>query len=214
MHCTNIFNEKHYWPDLHLMTPLDFTGPLDRPLRRELEKVFLTPGASCDQIDPHILWIFILQAQRKTHTPTCKVSKGMKWAPFLSLAKRNLRDLKPSGVVCGRTAKLHRRLFPLSCLLMAPLVILDHWRFSLFEWITRFVVVEKMWKSCACGRQRPLQTIIWSPAVQESGWILNKFWFWNLTHADPEEPLPPHQKPLFSFSFMSCSSVKHLIGPL
>ena len=96
------------------------------------------------------------------------------------MAKRDLRDLKPSGVVCGRTAKLHRRLFPLSCLLMAPLVILDHWRFSLFEWITRFVVVEKMWKSCACGRQRPLQTIIWSPAVQESGWILNKFWFWNL----------------------------------
>ena len=152
MHCTNIFNEKHYWPDLHLMTPLDFTGPLDRPLRRELEKVFLTPGASCDQIDPHVLWIFILQAQRKTHTPKCKVSKGMKWVPFLVPGQERFERFETQRGGVWQNCKIASKTFPS---LLPPNGTLGHpWSLeNLSLWMDHQV----------CGRRKNVKKLrLWS----------------------------------------------------
>ena len=148
MHCTNIFNEKHYWPDLHLMTLLDFTGPLDRPLRRELEKVFLTPGASCDQIDPHVLWIFILQAQRKTHTPKCKVSKGMKWVPFLVPGQERFERFETQRGGVWQNCKIASKTFPS---LLPPNGTLGHpWSLEILSlWMDHQV----------CGRRKNVKKV-------------------------------------------------------
>ena len=136
-----------------LNDPIRFYGTLlDRPLRRELEKVFLTPGASCAQIDPHILWIFILQAQRKTHTPKCKVSKGMKWVPFLVPGQERFERFETQRDGVWQNCKIASKTFPS---LLPPNGTLGHpWSLEILSlWMDHQV----------CGRRKNVKKLrLWS----------------------------------------------------
>ena len=111
-------------------------GPPNRPLRRELEKNFLTRSAPCSQIDRHFLQKFIFQAHGgKFSQPSVKF-QAMKWIPFFGFAER--REIwKASGmvkvvvVVCMECKIASQHFCPLLPPNGPPLVILDHWRFSL-----------------------------------------------------------------------------------
>ena len=134
--CTKPCNVKHHWPDLHLMTPIRFYGTPKSAIEKGIRKNFLTRSAPCSQIDRHFLQKFIFQAHGgKFSQPSVKF-QAMKWIPFFGFAER--REIwKASGVVkvvvvvCMECKIASQNFCPLLPPNGPPLVILDHWRFSL-----------------------------------------------------------------------------------
>ena len=150
-------------------------GPLNRPLRRELEKLFSNPRCLLRPNWPTFLAeIYISSAVKVRSKVSSHEMNPNFW--FRQEGERFESQQVGGGGEVARLQNCIQHFCPLFPPNGPPLVILDHWRFSLFEWITRVVAGKnaKMWRPQRtvphCGRDggRPLQTIIWSPPVQET----------------------------------------------
>ena len=136
-------------------------GPLNRPLRRELEKLFSNPRCPLRPNWPTFLAeIYISSAVKVRSKVSSHEMNPNFW--FRQEGERFESQQVGGGGEVARLQNCIQHFCPLFPPNGPPLVILDHWRFSLFEWITRVVAgkMEKV-KSVVSAHCKSVASSVW-----------------------------------------------------